>query len=81
MRRLLRRSASACSRRGRRPIVATLVVAGLSLGAVFERQVLKRVDQDLQVRWDELAAAVDLDADGTPALARDLTDPALPPAL
>lgn len=56
-------------------IVATLVVAGLSLGAVFERQVLKRVDQDLQVRWDELAAALELDADGAPVLARDLTDP------
>ena len=56
-------------------IVATLVVAGLSLGAVFERQVLKRVDQDLQVRWDELAAAIELDAEGLPRLSRDLTDP------
>jgi signal transduction histidine kinase len=56
-------------------IAATLVVAGLSLGAVFERQVLKRVDQELQVRWDELAAAVELAADGTPSLARELTDP------
>lgn len=56
-------------------IVATLVVAGLSLGAVFERQVLKRVDQDLQVRWDELAGVLELDADGAPALVRELTDP------
>lgn len=56
-------------------IVATLVVAGFSLGAVFERQVLKRVDQDLQVRWDELAAVVELDAEGMPRLDRDLTDP------
>ena len=56
-------------------IVATLVVAGLSLGAVFERQVLKRVDRELQVRWDELAAALALDADGQPALSRELTDP------
>ena len=56
-------------------IVATLVVAGLSLGAVFERQVLKRVDQELQVRWDELAAAMSLDASGAPELSRELTDP------
>ncbi|HET7717786.1 MAG TPA: HAMP domain-containing sensor histidine kinase [Bauldia sp.] len=56
-------------------IVATLVVAGVSLGAVFERQVLKRVDQELQVRWDELAAALTLDANGRPSLARELTDP------
>lgn len=56
-------------------IVATLVVAGLSLGAVFERQILKRVDQELQVRWDELAAALALDEEGLPVLSRDLTDP------
>ena len=56
-------------------IVVTLVVAGLSLGAVFERQVLKRVDQELQVRWDELAAAVELNAEGQPELTRELTDP------
>lgn len=56
-------------------IVVTLVVAGLSLGTVFEHQVLKRVDQELQVRWDELAAAFVLDENGTPALARELTDP------
>ena len=56
-------------------IVATLVVAGLSLGAVFERQVLKRVDQELQVRWDELAAALELNLEGQPGLSRELTDP------
>lgn len=56
-------------------IVATLVVAWISLGAVFERQILKRVDQDLEVRWDELAAAVELGADGQPGLARELMDP------
>ena len=56
-------------------IVATLAVAGLSLGAVFERQVLKRVDQELQVRWDELAAAISLSASGELVLSRELTDP------
>ena len=40
-------------------ILAALVVAGLSLGRVFEHQVLKRVDQELQVRFDELAATYD----------------------
>jgi len=56
-------------------IVATLAVAGFSLGAVFERQVLKRVDQELQVRWDELAAAISLGANGDAMLSRELTDP------
>ena len=56
-------------------IVAALVVAGLSLGRVFEHQVLKRVDQELQVRSDELAGAFALDAGGAPALSRELTDP------
>jgi signal transduction histidine kinase len=56
-------------------IVGALAVAGLSLGTVFERQVLKRVDQELQVRWDELAAAFVLDASGAPSLDRELTDP------
>lgn len=56
-------------------IVITLVVAGLSLGTVFEHQVLKRVDQELQVRWDELAAAFVLDETGAPMLSRELTDP------
>lgn len=56
-------------------IVVALVVVGLSLGAVFERQVLKRVDQELQVRWDELAAAFILDETGAPSISRELTDP------
>jgi signal transduction histidine kinase len=56
-------------------IVGALLVAGLSLGAVFERQVLKRVDQELQVRWEELAAAFVLDASAAPSLDRELTDP------
>jgi len=56
-------------------IVATLAVAGVSLVSVFERQILKRVEQELEVRWTELAAAFDVDADGHPTLIRPLTDP------
>ena len=56
-------------------ILAALVVAGLSLGRVFEHQVLKRVDQELQVRFDELAATFTLDAGGAPSFTRPLTDP------
>ncbi len=39
-------------------IIATLAVAGISLVLVFERQVLRYVEHDLNVRWTELAAAV-----------------------
>jgi signal transduction histidine kinase len=39
-------------------IIATLAVAGLSLVLVFERQVLRYVEHDLNVRWTELAAAI-----------------------
>jgi len=56
-------------------IVATLAVAGVSLVSVFERQILKRVEQELEVRWTELAAAFDVDANGKPTLIRPLTDP------
>jgi len=56
-------------------IVATLAVAGVSLVSVFERQILKRVEQELEVRWTELAAAFDVDAEGKPTLIRPLTDP------
>ena len=56
-------------------IVATLAVAEVSLVAVFERQILKRIEQELEVRFTELAAAFRLDADGKPTLIRQLTDP------
>jgi signal transduction histidine kinase len=56
-------------------IVATLAVAGFSLVSVFERQLLKRVEQELDVRWTELAASFELDANGNPTLLRPLTDP------
>jgi signal transduction histidine kinase len=56
-------------------ILATLIVAGISLGTIFEHQVLKRVDRELQIRWDELAAALELDLSGRPAFIHELTDP------
>ena len=56
-------------------ILATLAVGGLSLVSVFERQILRRVEQELETRWTELAAAFTLDAAGKPMLDRGLTDP------
>ena len=41
-------------------ILATLAVAGLSLVSVFERQILKRVEQELEIHWTELAAAFEV---------------------
>src|SRR5918993_6027884 len=36
-------------------IVVTLAVAGTSLTVLFERQLLRRVTQELEIRWTELA--------------------------
>ncbi|WP_243369900.1 sensor histidine kinase [Microvirga solisilvae] len=54
-------------------IVATIGVAGASLVVFFERQVLRYVEQDLNIRWTALAAA--LGAEGEAGLSHRLTDP------
>jgi signal transduction histidine kinase len=56
-------------------IAATLTVAGLSFGYIFEDHVERLVEQELEVRWRELAGAVALGADHQPMLTHDLTDP------
>ncbi|WP_457089126.1 sensor histidine kinase [Microvirga sp. P5_D2] len=54
-------------------IVVTIGVAGASLVVFFERQVLRYVEQDLNVRWTALAAA--FGAEGEAGLSHRLTDP------
>src|SRR5579863_2911551 len=56
-------------------IAATLTVAGLSFAYIFEDHVERLVEQELDVRWRELAGAVALGEDKQPTLTHDLTDP------
>lgn len=54
-------------------IIATIAVAGASLVVFFERQVLRYVEQDLNIHWTELAAA--FGTEGEAGLGQKLTDP------
>jgi signal transduction histidine kinase len=54
-------------------IVVTIAVAGASLIVFFERQVLRYVEQDLNIHWTELATA--FGAEGEAGLSQRLTDP------
>ncbi len=56
-------------------IAATLTVAGLSFSYIFEDHVERLMEQDLETRWRELAGAFALDADGSPIVTQELTDP------
>ena len=56
-------------------IVVTIAVAGASLVFFFERQVLRYVEQNLNLHWTELATAFGVDVDGQPELSQRLTDP------
>jgi signal transduction histidine kinase len=56
-------------------IGVTLGVGGLTLRLIFERHVERRVADELQVRWDELAGAFAVAPDGTPQLSQNLSDP------
>ncbi len=56
-------------------MLVTLVAAGSALVIVFENHLLKRVEQELEIRWTELAKAFELDGAGTPMLNHDLADP------
>jgi signal transduction histidine kinase len=56
-------------------IIVTLAVAGMSLVLLFERQILRYVEHDLQVRWSELAAAIGTGLAGDLDLGQRLTDP------
>lgn len=54
-------------------IVVTIAVAGASLVVFFERQVLRYVEQDLNIHWTELATA--FGAEGEASLSQRMTDP------
>jgi len=54
-------------------IVTTIAVAGASLVVFFERQVLRYVEQDLNIHWTELATA--FGTEGEAGLSQRLTDP------
>ncbi|MBM6578935.1 HAMP domain-containing histidine kinase [Microvirga sp. BT689] len=54
-------------------IVVTIAVAGASLVVFFERQVLRYVEQDLNIHWTELATA--FGTEGEAGLSQRLTDP------
>jgi hypothetical protein len=54
-------------------IGTTLTVAGLSLVLIFERHMERRVEQELEIRWLELASGFALDQDGKPELNRVLS--------
>jgi signal transduction histidine kinase len=56
-------------------IVVTIAVAGGALVFLFERQVLRYVEQNLNLHWTELAAAFEIATNGDPALSQRLTDP------
>ncbi|MFM9976279.1 MAG: sensor histidine kinase [Beijerinckiaceae bacterium] len=56
-------------------IGSTLLVAGQSLTYIFEHHLEIRVEQELEVRWLELAGAVDADLAQTGELAKPLSDP------
>jgi signal transduction histidine kinase len=56
-------------------ILVTIAVAGGSLVILFERQVLRYVEQNLNLHWTELAAAFGLNSNGEPELSQRLTDP------
>lgn len=54
-------------------IVVTIAVAGASLVVFFERQVLRYVEQDLNIHWTELATA--FGTEGEAGISQKLTDP------
>ena len=56
-------------------IAATLAAVGVILVLIFEAHLERRVEQELEAKWTELAAAFELDGAGKPALNRLLSDP------
>lgn len=58
-------------------IVATVGVAGWMLQTMFEQHLSRQFDNELVTHLGQLAAHVEAGADGTPVLARPLSDPRL----
>jgi len=58
-------------------IVATVGIAGWMLQAMFEQHLSRQFDNELVTHLGQLAAHVEAGADGSPILARPLSDPRL----
>lgn len=56
-------------------IAATLAAVGVILVLIFESHLERRVEQELEAKWTELAAAFEVDAQAGPMLNRLLSDP------
>lgn len=56
-------------------LVATLTVAGLVLSQMFENSIEQTIEQQLDVYWNELAAAFVLVDGTTPRVTREMSDP------
>jgi signal transduction histidine kinase len=56
-------------------IATTLAVAAISLTILFERHIMRRVAQELDGRWAELAGTVSIGQNGHVTLLRGLVDP------
>ena len=52
-----------------------LVLSGVVLSQIFERQLELRVAEEVESFWNEVASVFAVDEDGAPVLARDLADP------
>jgi signal transduction histidine kinase len=56
-------------------VVAALVLAGVGLTLVFEQHVERRLESELVNHLNQLIAALELSADGTPQIVGSLSDP------
>jgi signal transduction histidine kinase len=56
-------------------IATALTVAGFSLSVIFNRHLEQRLEQELDIRLVELAAAFSAEENGEPVLGRPLSDP------
>ncbi|MCW5771451.1 MAG: ATP-binding protein [Rhodospirillaceae bacterium] len=56
-------------------VVAALALAGFGLTVLFERHVMRRVEAELETHLRQLAAAVEIGADGALVLSRAPADP------
>jgi signal transduction histidine kinase len=55
-------------------LAAALTLAAICLAYIFERHMERRVAQELEVRLEDIAAALERGPDGSPRLTRNLTD-------
>lgn len=60
---------------GAAAIVVALIVAGIGLGLLFERHVMRSLTNDLELDLRQAIGALELDAAGQPLLKREPSDP------